>query len=703
MAETQESIFSGDLSTLKKALGGTATTAIGLGGALLTGKQQLSDYSGALRKNTDALGGAFSAVGKVVDGLAKFADESLQEYQALTTVGATFNKEIKDIKVAAAELGMTVEDMTSFLQNNATALRAFGGTTDQAIARFKALNTTVLDAKELGIELRRLGFTTKDISEGLALFGEITESNGRNESMTLQQQAQSAKDLMVELDGLAKLTGKNRKELADEMRAKRRQGDVNAFLMGKSAEEQQAFMNQLVTMQETLGQDAADAFVDIALRGAPTTEGARNAMLAMGSGADQLYEAAAQFNRGEVEAFNQSMIDARGAAIDFQDTEEFRNTAILGSVTGVSQGFAEASKAAFDFKKGLDAESEEGRSAAATEREIRKSIAQEQERQMKQVTGIFDKTIDIQDNLRKITSATMDATIGKIEDVAIAGLEKFQTALPNKDEIIAGISKGVDSLFDIAEIQDRQDNGFDRNHVDLGVLTDAVEKTGADVVDSTEATSNNVTETAKQTASEIKNTEDRVLSAQEQLKKAQDDIARLTSQGFTAMDPPMQAAKEAAERAASAVERLAQAQEFTMSKIDAYNRSRAGMGRFSGGFAEGGNIPAGGFGMVGEAGPEFVTGPANIMSAKSSMGVMQTLMKSIRALDTNVQDVQSNIENGISTNNESSTINIESNKKLDTMIGLLGQLIQVENMAVGTQSRQLRATKGLTGNMLRGV
>ena len=699
----EESIFSGDLSALKKALGGTATTAIGLGGALLTGKQQLSDYSGALRKNTDALGGAFSAVGKVVDGLAKFADESLQEYQALTTVGATFNKEIKDIKVAAAELGMTVEDMTSFLQNNATALRAFGGTTDQAIARFKALNTTVLDAKELGIELRRLGFTTKDISEGLALFGEITESNGRNESMTLQQQAQSAKDLMVELDGLAKLTGKNRKELADEMRAKRRQGDVNAFLMGKSAEEQQAFMNQLVTMQETLGQDAADAFVDIALRGAPTTEGARNAMLAMGDGADQLYTAAAQFNSGDIGAFTQSMIDARGAAIDFQDTEEFRNAAILGSVSSVSAGFAEASKAAFDFKKGLDAEGEEGRSAAATEREIRKSIAQEQERQMKQVTGIFDKTIDIQDNLRQITSATMDATIGKIEDVAIAGLEKFQTALPSKDEIIAGISKGVDSLFDIAEISDRQDGGFNRNHEDLGSILESIQQTDANITDSTDANTEAVKEGAKNTATEIQSSETRVLSAQEQLKKAQDDIARLTSQGFTAMDPPMQAAKEAAERAASAVERLAQAQEFTMSKIDQFNRARAGMGNFSGGFAEGGNIPAGGFGMVGEAGPEFVTGPANIMSAKSSMGVMQTLMKSIRALDTNVQDVQSNIENGISTSNESSTINLESNKKLDTMIGLLGQLIQVENMAVGTQSRQLRATKGLTGNMLRGV
>ena len=241
-------LFGDGLDFLKKQLSGTANTAIGLGGALLTGQQQLSAYSGALEKNTKAFGAMGGAVGKVVDGLTRFAEDSLAEYQALTTVGATFNKEIKDVKVAAAELGMSVEDMTNFIQNNATALRAFGGTTDQAIARFKALNTTVLDTQELGMELRRLGFTTKDISEGLALFGELTESNARNETMTLRQQAESAKDLMQELDGLAKLTGKNRKELADEMRARRRQGDVNAFLMGKSAEEQQAFMTQLTTM-----------------------------------------------------------------------------------------------------------------------------------------------------------------------------------------------------------------------------------------------------------------------------------------------------------------------------------------------------------------------------------------------------------------------------------------------------------------------
>ena len=705
--ENVAGIFGSGLNVLKDALGGTAKTAVGLGGALLTGQQQLSAYSGALAKNSDAFGKLGGQVGKVVDGLVQFAEASLGEYQALTGIGATFGKEIKDIKVSAAELGMTVEDMTGFLRENSQALKAFGGTTDVAISRFKALSNTVLDSEELGIELRRLGFTTKDINENLALFGEITDANSRTDRMSVQAQAEAAKGLMVELDGLAKLTGKNRKELADEMRARRRQGDVNAFLMGKSAEEQQAFMTQLTEMQATLGQDAADAFVDIALRGAPTTEATRGAMLAMGTGADQLYEAAAQFNSGDIGAFTDSMRAARGAALDYQDTEEFRNTAILGSVTGISNSFANASGAAIDFKNAVDSTREEGTSAAAAEAELRQQIMEQQTTQMEQVTGIFDSTIDIQHNLRKVSTEVMEATIGEIENVAVAGIEKMAAAMPSPEEIASGLSKGVNALFDIAQLQDAKntnENAMGLNNSLLNDIFNGLGQNGEQIVDSSESNAEKVSETltrtSEQTQSEIKSTEERVLTAQQQLEKAQADIAKLTSDGFTAMDPPMRAAQEAAEKAAQGVEALAKAQEFTNRKLASYAADPL---NFRGGFAEGGRIPSGSYGLVGEAGPEFISGPANVMSAKTSMGVMQTLMKSIRALDSNVQEVQSNIQNGISTNNESSISGMESNKKLDTMISLLGQLIQVENMAVGTQSRQLKATKGLTGNMLRGV
>ena len=43
---------------------------------------------------------------------------------------------------------------------------------------------------------------------------------------------------------------------------------------------------------------------------------------------------------------------------------------------------------------------------------------------------------------------------------------------------------------------------------------------------------------------------------------------------------------------------------------------------FGGAFADGGNIPSGKFGLVGEAGPELVAGPATVTSAKDTAGMI---------------------------------------------------------------------------------
>ena len=693
-------LFGDSMDFLQKALGGTAKTAIGLGGALLTGQQNLTAYSGALRQNTDAFGKLGGAVGQVVDGLAKFAEASLGEYQALTGIGATFGKEIKDIKVSAAELGLTVEEMTGFLKSNATRLRAFGGTTDEAMARFKALSNTILDSRELGTELRRLGFTTKDINEGLALYGELTDANSRRDRLSVQQQAESAKNLMVELDGLAKLTGKQRDQLADEMRDRRRQGDVNAFLMGKNAEEQKAFVAQLTELQAKLGDDAANAFVDVALRGAPTTDATRNAMLAMGDGADELYSAAAAFNRGDMTSFQDSLRSASAAAVDYQNSAQFRDTAILGGVSNVSSAFANASTAAFDYKNAIDSTKDGTMSAADAEKQIREQIEAQQLTQMETVTGALDKTIDIQENLRKITVQVMEETIPHIENVAIAALEKMQAAMPSADEIANGITKGVNSLFQVAGLEDRE---AVRNEIQAGTsatqdVMAATQEAGANIVNSNVEAGQQTTEKVESTAD---TTQKEITDARASLEALQKEQAQLVTQGFKSLDPPMQAIQDKIEAAKAelnaAITKSAQA--YTQSKIDAYKKT----GRIVGGFAEGGRIPSGGYGLVGEAGPEFISGPANVMSAKTSMGVMQTLMKSIRGLDSSVQESQTTTANQISNAMQSNVSQSSRDDKFDTMITLLSQLVQVESMDANTQKRIMKATKGLQGNLLRGV
>lgn len=667
------SAFSGGLKTAGGGLTGVTKAAVGLGGALLDGQTQLSSYSSAIAANTGLFG---KSVGTLVDGLATYAEGALSEYQALTSIGATFGKEITDIKVSAVQMGLTVEEMTAFLKSNNRSLRAFGGTTDVAIARFKALSTTVLDSAELGTELRKLGYTTADINEGLALYGEISDANSRSDRLSVQQQALAAKNLMVELDGLAKLTGKSRDALADEMKEKRRQGDINAFLSGKTAEEQAAFTKELAVIQAKLGDNAAAAFTDIALRGAPTTEATRNAILAMGEGANDFYAAAGQFNSGDLAGFSDSLAAASGAAADYQKTEEFRQTAILGGVNNVTAAYADASAAGYDYINSLDSQGDGTLTGAEAEQQIRTQIAEEQAQQMQTTTGILDATIDIQENLRDITTTVMQTTIPKIEDAAITALNKIQEVMPSSQQLADGLSTGINSLFNVAE-------AFDSGAVFSGPLEDHIRRlleglgvqTTAATADAEHHGANRAAE-AEAINSNIDNTESTIIEA-------------------------VETAAENTENTLS--ETIRKAQEYTESQLSRYAASKAGGPAFSGGFANGGRIGAGEFGMVGEAGAEFISGPANVMSANTSMGVMQNLMKGIKNLDSSVQENNTNSQNTISNSNVGDKLDKLMTNKFDTMIQQLQMLVAIESNSVNTQTKSLRATKSLQGNMLKGI
>ena len=707
---------------LTGGLSGATKAAVGLGGALLDGKQQLSAYSGAIAANTGLFG---DTVGKLVDGLAKYADGALAEYQLLTNIGATFGKELKDVKVSAAELGLSVEDMTTFIKKNNESLRAFGGTTDLAMSRFKAISTTILDSQELGTKLRALGYTTQDINENLALYGEISDANSRTDRASVQEQAEAAKNLMVELDGLSKLTGKQRDQLADEMKERRRQGDVNAFLSGKTAEEQTAFTNKLVELQNTLGKDAADAFVDVALRGAPTTEATRGALLAMGSGADDLYAAAQQFNAGDISSFQDSLQAATGAAIDYQNTEQFRQTAMLGGLSSITGAFADASSSGYDYKNAVDSVRDGTMTSEQAREALNDKILAEQATQMEQTTGIYDTTIGIQEDLRELTTTVMETTIPHIEEVAITALNKISEVMPSPETIAAELAGGIDNLFNAAQGIDRGNalsnvtpaiegttgavnEAAAQAHADAAALgattTEAGETTDANVDDTVAGATETVNQNIADARTVVDETQATLTAAEETLLQANARLAELTSTGLdnngelvkTAVDEAA-AAKLAAESAREAALKAAQVR---LAPVQPTFNGR----RSAGPFAEGGRFGANEYGIVGEAGPEFVAGPAQVMSAKTSMGVMQNLMKGIKSLDATVQNNGGNQQNTISNNNNvaEQMSNLMANK-FDTMIQQLQTLVTIESSSATAQQKTFRATKSLQGNMLKGT
>ena len=169
----------GILSSLTQEAKGAASAALGLAGNLLSGSQSISAYSQALETNTKILG----TFGKAVNGLVKFAEGSLGEYQQLTQLGATFGAQMADIKIAAAEMGMEVKEMTEFFLKNKDSMRGFGGTVEQGTQTFRNFSKGFLDdSAGFSNRLRMMGYNVGDINESLALFGELQEAS------TLQNQ-----------------------------------------------------------------------------------------------------------------------------------------------------------------------------------------------------------------------------------------------------------------------------------------------------------------------------------------------------------------------------------------------------------------------------------------------------------------------------------------------------------------------------------
>ena len=677
------------------------SSAVGMGGELLSANQKLSDYSNALSGNTKV----FGALKNTINGLVQFAEQSLEEYQTLTGIGATFGKEMVNIKRTAAELGLTTKDMIEMLQNNSASLRAFGGTTDQAISRFRAFSKEVLDS-DAGTELRRLGFTAKDINQTLITYNEIAQQDGLVNRRSAVAQRESAKAFALELDGLSKLTGKQKDELADEMKKRRREGDVQAFLMGQTAEAQEAFTMATTKISNTMGPQFAELFKDMMIRGAPVTEDTRNAFIALGGSAGEFEDTVASFKQGmnsnDFRGFNDQLTEAQGSFAGYLKTEEARNVAMLGGLSSVSSAMGRAYESSYDFANSLDAAAERDETPAQTMERLQLQIAEEQAVQMADTGKLLDTTIALQESLRDLTIVATSQVLPRLEEAALTAINMFREAMPSGEEMAQQLGDGVSNIFDAANasvypeaLATAFENVDAANGNDIQTAADRI--TGTQV-EAGEAVATTVTETSAELSNEISDTQSAVEQSQTELAKLQSDYNDARERGDTEV---MTVLRDKIDETRSALQSaiVEQAQAYTASQISKYQSG----GKFAGGFANGGRIGAGEFGLMGENGPEFVSGPAQVMSTNSSMGVLQNLLKTIKSVDSNVQESSKSTADKISNIDSSAGMSNDLTKRFDHMISVLEMLVSIEGEAAGTARRHFKATKGLQGNMVKGI
>ena len=259
-------------------------------------------------------------VGKVVQGfsaLAAFQEGMLVQYQTLTKAGVNFGGSLTDLRLAASNTYMSMQEFTALMSVNSASFAKMGGSVDAGARSFVAVSNT-LNKSEMGTGLRALGYTTQEVNQGMIDYISISGGRTQKEMQNTNQLAKESANYLEQLDGLSKLTGESKEALAAKMK-----DDAAA----------QAFEGYLLTLDKEGREKAIAAKLEAEARGG---KGAAQALQAKLMGLPPMTEAAQKFV-GTMQGGNKAL---DGLADNVKDSSKSLDD-VKRSGAGLSSGLAQ--------------------------------------------------------------------------------------------------------------------------------------------------------------------------------------------------------------------------------------------------------------------------------------------------------------------------------------------------------------------------
>jgi hypothetical protein len=248
------------------ALGRMNTVLGGIGsgvGAVFGGLVGIAKNFGTALTQATTIGGVLEAVpifGGVLSQATGYFQSSVESFRQLSEVGAGFGNDMMAIRRGSAEAGLSLEQFSSMVAGNSERLGLLGSTSGEGAARMGRL-TKQLRSQEAG--LLSLGFTQESVNEGFGEYIEMMAQSGRLRGRSDASLTAGATAYLTEIDKLAKVTGKSRKELQGEMNARMAQANINVMASRLSEEGARNFTNNLEHTSSLLGKGMADVMGDL--------------------------------------------------------------------------------------------------------------------------------------------------------------------------------------------------------------------------------------------------------------------------------------------------------------------------------------------------------------------------------------------------------------------------------------------------------
>ena len=205
--------------------------------------------------------------------------ENLQDtFNSLSKVGAGGAADLGELQSLAGQANLSLNSFANLVGSNTEALAGFAGGVDAGKRRFSELNKELYDTGLIS-QFKNLGYTSEEASEfvlqNTASLRRSARLQGLTDKETVAVSARLAKNLSV----VAKLSGKDAKQMQDEMIAKGRDGATAGALRlmeMEGAANAGSNYKALVAVTSGLPKVAQDQIKDYIQLGAPLTDATSN-------------------------------------------------------------------------------------------------------------------------------------------------------------------------------------------------------------------------------------------------------------------------------------------------------------------------------------------------------------------------------------------------------------------------------------------
>lgn len=354
---TQEELLQAILEETRKNNTSSPTAPSAPGVSRLPGNKEIDSALGAMKNSIAQGGGSISDFSRGVESLVpnipllkqltggavgglQYIEQLQDTFNMLSKVGAGGAGDLGELQRLAGEANLALPTFANLVAQNSELLAGFAGGVDAGKRRFVALNKELYDTGLIS-QFKNLGFSSEEASEFVLTNMDSMRRSARLQGLTDAEQVAVAADLAKNLSVVAKLTGKDAKGLQDEMVARQRDGaTIGAIRLKEMNGAANAAENYDAILAATSGlpKVAQDLIKDQIQLQAPLSE-ATQGFAAINSRANDI---AAQLNnaldRGASKEEVTRLADEYAAAVTgFAATAEGARVSTLAQVSGVGE------------------------------------------------------------------------------------------------------------------------------------------------------------------------------------------------------------------------------------------------------------------------------------------------------------------------------------------------------------------------------